>query len=82
MLATKIAQRYRYYKEEHQRELSKIEIENYYVPSEAEVSDMRKAVAILESQIKYLEETIANMKSLSFSIKNFIELKKFTSGDY
>jgi hypothetical protein len=82
ILSSKIGERYRFYKEDWNRELSKIEIESYYIPAEEEITDIRKTIAILESQIKYLEETIANIKSMSFNIKNYIELKKFYTGDY
>ena len=74
-------QDYREYRKTN-RELSKAEIEEYYIKADDNVIKIKKKMAIVKSQSVYLENVLKNLNKMGFDIKNFIEIKKFYSGSY
>jgi len=74
-------QLYKFYKEDYNRELeSKHEYENY-IYSNDKYNTLSIEVNRQEIIVKYLEETIDNIKKLSFNIKNWLEIKKYLEGN-
>lgn len=77
---TKYGELYKYYKYEDNRTWdNKAEIVSQ-INTNQEYNDLRKEQVKREFVVKYLEEVLDNIKRMSFSIKNFIDLKKFNAG--
>lgn len=73
------AEKYKYYKEEYSRELNKTEIE-IYINNEEIYQDILSTLSKQSIIVKYLEETLTNIKAISFNIKNYIDIKKYFEG--
>lgn len=76
----KKAELIKYYKEDHQRALAPKEIEEYILLDD----DYYKTLGEydwLSMVVGYIENTLDNIKKISFNIKNWIEIRKFFEGD-
>lgn len=72
---------YHYYKFEYKYELrNKGEIEAYIHGNKDYIS-ISNVVEDLELMCEFLEKTLANIRQISFTIKNYVELRRFESGD-
>jgi hypothetical protein len=73
-------QLYKHYKENYNVELeSKHEYETYILGDE-KYYNLTLELNKQEIIVKFLEETIDNIKKLSFNIKNWLEIKKYFEG--
>ena len=72
-------EKFKYYKEDYGRELNRGEIE-HYIDADKEYHEKNQEYQFQELVCKYLEEITQRMKSLSFDLKNFIDLKTFLGG--
>lgn len=78
----KYGELYKHYKfEDNHSWGNKGEIETQ-INSNSEFYELKKEMVKKEFVIKYLEEVLDNIKRMSFSIKNFIDLEKFKAGMY
>jgi dGTP triphosphohydrolase len=74
-------QLYKYYKEDYKVELdSKHEYETYIYADE-KYCKLCVEVNKQEIIVKFLEETIDNIKKMSYNIKNWLEIKKYLDGN-
>ena len=71
---------YKEYKEDYHRELDNKHEYNTYINTKSEYEKICIDVARQEIITKYLEETVDNIKKMNFSVKNWIELKKYLEG--
>ncbi len=77
---TKYGELYKYYKYEDNHSWdNKAEIVSQ-INRDKDYNDLRQEQVKREFVVKYLEEVLDNIKRMSFSIKNFIDLKKFNAG--
>lgn len=76
----KYGELYKYYKynDNHSWD-NKAEIVSQ-INTNKEYNELRQELVKREFVVKYLEEVLDNIKRMSFSIKNFIDLKKFNAG--
>jgi hypothetical protein len=72
---------YLQHKKNNDRSFSKPEID-ILIQSEGKYRDIKIEYNTQEMYLKYLDFTIDNIKKISFQVKNYIEIKKFFSGDY
>lgn len=76
----KYGELYKHFKHKDQYEWSqKGEIESQ-INSDPNYYKLKMQIAQQEFMVKYLENVLDNIKRLSFSIKNWIEIKKFQAG--
>ena len=59
--------------------LQKNELDNY-IKSDDEYQELEDSLKLSELKIELIEEMIKNLNKRNFSIKNYIELKKFSNG--
>lgn len=79
-LDTKYGELYKYYKyEDNHTWDNKAEIVSQINTNE-DYNVLKQEQIKREFVVKYLEEVLDNIKRMSFSIKNFIDLKKFNAG--
>jgi Recombination, repair and ssDNA binding protein UvsY len=71
--------KFKYYREEYSRELNRGEIE-HYIDADKEYHDRNQDYQFQELVCKYLEEITQRMKSLSFDLKNYVDLRLFLGG--
>ncbi len=75
----KFGEMIKYYKETYKVSLSTKEVEGY-INSNDEYHALVVNVYNTQCVVNYLEQTLDNIKKLSFNIKNWIEIKKFYEG--
>lgn len=68
-------------KEKGRRELSGKHEFDAYINSNGTFHDLCVKIFKQEVIIRYLEETLSNIKSLSYNIKNYLDYKKFYAGE-
>lgn len=73
------ADRYKFYKEDYSRELTKGDIE-YYINKDESYYTKNNEYQIQESICMYLEGITKRANGLSFDVKNYIDLKLFMAG--
>lgn len=69
----------KFYKETYDHKLNVAETSGY-IDSDEVYFKKKNEFLVQESICSYLEESMGNIKQLSFQIKNYIELKKFLLG--
>ena len=69
------------YKNDKQILYDKSDIKNFYIYTDDEVNLLKKKIAALNSQATYISDTLKNLTSLSFIIKNQIDIEKFYAGE-
>jgi len=72
-------EKFKYYREDYSRELNKGEIE-FYIDADKEYHERNQEYQFQELVCKYLEEITQRMKSLSFDLKNYVDLRLFLGG--
>lgn len=78
----KYGELYKYYKFDDNRAWgNKGEIDTQINSNEG-YTDLKRESIQKEFVVKYLEEVLANINRMSFSVKNFIDLQKFKAGMY
>ena len=70
---TKAGELYNHYKYEDDRELSKVEIERYYLPTNGELNRLKRLYAMQEVKVGFFDVMAESFKSQGFSIKNFLD---------
>jgi hypothetical protein len=71
---------FKYYKEKQNRDYTAKDID-VLMDSNTGYVDICRELAKQEMYCNYLEHTINNIKSISFNINNYINVKKFFQGD-
>lgn len=69
----KAGETYNYYKYEDSRDLSKVEIERYYLPTDKELIRLKKLLQLQETRVEFFEALMESFKSQGFNMRNFIE---------
>ena len=72
---------FEHYRLKQNRDLSTKEID-ILMDSNSSYVKICRELLIQEKYCNYLEHTINNIKSVSFNINNYINVKKFFAGDY
>lgn len=70
---TKAGELYNYYKYEDDRELSKVEIERYYLTTDKELNKLKRLYAMQEVRVGFFDAMAEAFKSQGFGIKNFLD---------
>lgn len=66
-------EKYDYYKYKDGRDLGKVEIERYYLPSDPELVRMKKIMQLQEVRVQFFEAITDAFKSQGFNMKNFLQ---------
>ena len=82
MLDAEIAKVFDSYMNNKQIRYDRVDIKNLYVPGDENVMVLKKTIAVLTTQADFISESLNNLRSLSFDIKNHIEIKKFMAGEF
>lgn len=65
--------KYDYYKYKDGRDLGKVEIERYYLPSDPELVRMKKIMQLQEVRVQFFEAITEAFKSMGYNMKNFLQ---------
>lgn len=66
-------ERYDYYKYHDSRDLSKVEIERYYLPSDKELINLKKLIDVQQTITDFYLAVSDTFKSQGFNLKTFVE---------
>ncbi|MFW6007927.1 MAG: hypothetical protein ACOCP8_01570 [archaeon] len=72
-LSEKTGEIYDYYKYQDPRDLTKQEIERYYLPSNKELIKLKKMYEIQEHRVNYFEALCEAFKTQGFNMKHFLD---------
>jgi hypothetical protein len=78
----KYGELYKYFKYEDNKAWSNKGDIDSQINSNKEYCSLKRESIKLEFVVKYLEEVLDNIKRMSFSVKNYIDLQKFKAGMY
>lgn len=66
-------EKYDFYKYKDGRDLGKVEIERYYLPSDPELVKMKRIIQLQEARVDFFEALAEAFKSQGFGMKNFLQ---------
>ena len=69
----KSGEQYDYYKYKDSRDLTKTEIERYYLPTDNELIKLKRMVKLQETRVSFFEAVVESFKSQGFNMRNFLE---------
>jgi DNA helicase TIP49 (TBP-interacting protein) len=68
--------RYDHYRFENDRELTKPEIERYYLPKDKQVVQMKSILRRQEIRVRFFENCFKGLEKMQWSMKSFIDVLK------
>jgi DNA helicase TIP49 (TBP-interacting protein) len=68
--------RYDHYRFESDRELTKSEIERYYIPKDKQVLQMKAILRRQEVRVRFFETCFKGLEKMQWSMKSFIDVLK------
>jgi len=69
----KSGEQYDYYKYKDSRDLTKTEIERYYLPTDKELIKLKRMIKLQETRVSFFEALVESFKSQGFNMRNFLE---------
>lgn len=76
ILEKKVGERYHYYRFNFDEELTKSEIEKYYLPKDDELKKIKKLINEQKIRVDFFETATKAIESQKWNMKNFIESLK------
>ena len=76
ILEKKVGERYHYYRFNFDEELTKSEIEKYYLPKDDELKKLKKLINEQKIRVDFFETATKAIESQKWNMKNFIESLK------
>jgi len=69
----KSGEQYDYYKYKGSKDLTKTEIERYYLPTDNELIKLKRMIKLQETRVSFFEAVVESFKSQGFNMRNFLE---------